>query len=76
MNQKTFNQWSELGYKIKKGSKGTKIDNQFLFSRSQVEKFGYSAGMRPPSGGREAGYDVFEAYDLENPLEESHYGQW
>lgn len=36
----------------------------------------YSKGMRLPPGGREEVYDIFEAYDLENPLEENYYGQW
>ncbi len=75
-NKKTFNEWSELGYKIKKGSKGTKINGKFFFSSDQVERTSYKSGMSPPYGGREAGYDIWEAHDLDNPLEENHYGQW
>lgn len=35
---KTFKEWSSLGYKIKKGSKATWIDNVAMFDKKQVEK--------------------------------------
>ena len=35
---RTFKQWSEAGYKIKKGSKATWVDNVAKFDSKQVEK--------------------------------------
>lgn len=35
---KTFKEWSSLGYKIKKGSKATWVNNFAMFSKKQVEK--------------------------------------
>jgi hypothetical protein len=37
-DMKTFNDWSYLGYKIKKGSKATWVDDVAMFSSFQVEK--------------------------------------
>ena len=34
---KTFDEWSQAGYKIRKGSKAKWVDNVPMFSRSQVE---------------------------------------
>lgn len=33
---KTFKQWSLAGYKINKGSKGTKVGKEYYFSENQV----------------------------------------
>lgn len=39
MEYKTFDEWSEAGYKIKKGSKAKWIDDVAMFSSKQVEPF-------------------------------------
>ncbi len=35
----SFDQWSALGYKIKKGSKATWIEGKAIFTNKQVEKY-------------------------------------
>jgi len=36
---RTFDEWSSAGFKILKGSKGTKINGKWYFSSNQVVKF-------------------------------------
>lgn len=38
INEKTFDEWNELGYYVIKGSKSRFEDGKFLFSESQVKK--------------------------------------
>lgn len=38
MDWRTFNEWSRAGYKIKKGSKATWINDVAHFNEEQVEK--------------------------------------
>jgi len=56
---KTFNEWSRLGYKIKKGSKATWVEGVAMFSKDQVRK-------RPPP--------TVHDYDMEFDYEQQvHY---
>lgn len=46
---KTFQEWSNSGYKIKKGSKGIKVGDNFYFTEQQVQyspRYSYNATFR------------------------------
>ncbi len=50
MMLRTFNEWSALGYKIKKGSKSIWVNDVSMFSEKQVEKT-----IKPDFGSQWAG---------------------
>ena len=39
MTERTFEEWSNLGFKIIKGSKGKRVNGLVLFSDEQVTKY-------------------------------------
>lgn len=46
MNEmRTFAEWSNAGYKILKGSTGTRVDGKILFSKKQVQFLGTDRDM-------------------------------
>ena len=54
---KTFQEWSSLGYKINKGSKGTKSGNNWYFSEQQVTKSSKRPSYSNTRLGDHKGYD-------------------
>lgn len=58
---KTFNEWSNLGYKIIKGSKATWVDGIAKFSEKQVQKHKTTSHQRHTVGDM---YSDFDSGDL------------
>jgi hypothetical protein len=63
MQWQTFNEWSQFGYKIIKGSKATWVDGIPMFSKKQVTK-------KEPSTFRGYWSGADDGYDYDDPWED------
>ena len=61
---RTFDEWSNMGYRILKDSKATIRDGKPKFSETQVRKTGYSGGDWYDEYPHGDGYDAGGPYGL------------